>query len=488
MTTPSTLKSKSDLLRQLPSVHELLSTDTLGEATEKLGHSLVREATRSCLDGWRKRIQNGFEVATPPNLESFAGEVLVQLEHRGQTTLRRVLNATGILLHTGLGRAPLPKQAVDAVLQATGYCNVEVDLNSGDRTRRHEIVQDDLCALTGSESAMVVNNNAGATGLVLATFASGRELVVSHGQLIEIGGGFRLPDVFRAYGAKLRAVGTTNRTRVEDYEGAINERTGALMVIHTSNYQVVGFTEQPKLSQLVDLARDRDFPVVHDIGSGALVDFLATQENSEPLVPASIAQGADLVLFSGDKLLGGPQSGIIVGKRHYVEQLAKHPMSRALRIDKLTLAALQATLAIYRRGESDPTAYEAIPFLQMIRTPNSQLEARARKLADQLTKKVKDWKIEPLPSEAYAGGGSLPGNKLESWAIALRPTCDLADVEILAQRLRTAHPAVVGRITRGQIVLDLRGVPKSDDNGLLDALVDSLAGGAADPDREAGKD
>ncbi len=464
--------SATNLLRQLPSVHELLSTNALTDATEKKGHSIVREAVRTCLESWRARLLGGAAVDAGPTLGSLEREVLGLLDQRQQTTIRRVINATGILLHTGLGRAPLPQAAVDAVLQATGNCNVEVDLLTGQRTRRHEIVQDDLCALTGAEAAMVVNNNAGATGLVLAAFAMGRELIVSHGELIEIGGGFRLPDVFRAYGAQLRAVGTTNRTRVSDYEAAINERTGAIMAIHTSNYRVVGFTQQPTISELVDLARDRDFPVVHDLGSGALVDFLATEENNEPLVRDSVDAGAGLVLFSGDKLLGGPQAGIIVGKRHLVYQLAKHPMSRALRVDKLTLAALQATLAIYRRGESDPSAYDAIPFLQMIRTSNEQLEQRAKKLTKRLSKEIKNWNVQPVPSEAYAGGGSLPGNKLESWAIVLQPNGADADVELLAQRLRTNRPAVVGRIHRGELYFDLRGVQPCDDDSLLVALAE----------------
>ncbi len=463
----------TDLLRQLPSVHQLLSTAVLTDAAAQKGHSVVREAVRSRLESWRGRLLGGAVLEAAPTLDSLAREVLGLLDQRQQTTIRRVINATGILLHTGLGRAPLPQEAVDAVLQATGNCNVEVDLLTGKRTRRHEIVEADLCALTGAEAAMVVNNNAGATGLVLAAFAMGRELIVSHGELIEIGGGFRLPDVFRAYGAELRAVGTTNRTRVDDYEQAINERTGAIMAIHTSNYRVVGFTQQPTIGELVGLARDRDFPVVHDLGSGALVDFLVTEENNEPLVRDSIEQGAGLVLFSGDKLLGGPQAGIIVGKRHLVEQLAKHPMSRALRIDKLTLAALQATLAIYRRGESDPAAYDAIPFLRMLRTSNQELEQRAKNLANRLAKEIKGWEVQPVASEAYAGGGSLPGNKLESWAIVLRPTGDDADVELLAQRLRTHRPAVVGRIHQGELYFDLRSVNPSDDESLLLALVEA---------------
>lgn len=470
MTLSPSSKHASELLRQLPSVHELLAHAALVDTVNKFGHNLVRQVARECVESHRQQLLAGSAAAVASTVESLATEIVDALGQRQQKTIRRVINATGILLHTGLGRAPLPAPAVDAVLQATGYCNVELDLHSGERTKRHEVVQEDLCALTGAEAAMVVNNNAGATGLVLATFAAGRELVISHGQLIEIGGGFRLPDVFRAYGAKLRAVGTTNRTRLADYEAAINEHTGAVMVIHTSNYQVVGFTEQPPLEELVELTRDRDFPLVHDIGSGALVEFLCTAENDEPLVRQSVEKGAGLVLFSGDKLLGGPQAGIIVGKRHLIEQLAQHPMSRALRVDKLTLAALQATLSLYRRGETDSTVYDEIPFLQMYRTSLDVLERRARNVAQQLTDCTQEWQIQAVPSEAFAGGGSLPGNQLASWAVAMQPTVPRHSVEQLIHQLRTATPAVVGRIHLGQLLLDLRSVLPSDDDQLLETL------------------
>ncbi len=466
--------SSTDLLRRLPSVHELLSHPALAEVADKLGHNVVREAARICIEQCRLRIFEAADLPNPPTADALADEVLSVLNRRQQATIRRVINATGILLHTGLGRAPLAEEAATAVAHATAYCNVELDLASGSRTKRHEVVQDDLCALTGAEAAMVVNNNAGATGLVLATFAAGRELIVSHGQLIEIGGGFRLPDVFRAYGAKLRAVGTTNRTRLEDYEAAINERTGALMVIHTSNYQVVGFTQQPPLEELVDLTRDLDFPLVHDIGSGAIVDFLCTSQNDEPLVQKSVQQGAGLVLFSGDKLLGGPQAGIIVGKRHLVEQLAQHPMSRALRVDKLTLAALQATLNIYRRAESDPAAYDAVPLLRMFRTPIDQLEMRATQLSESLSQVSEHWDVQPISSEAYVGGGSLPGSALDSWAVALRPKTESSNIEHLAQLLRTGTPAVVGRIHDGRLLIDLRGVDPRDDEVLCETVRQAL--------------
>ncbi len=469
MTRPTSAKSdtasESDLRRQLPSVHDLLLAAKLCEAAERYGRNFVLEAARSCLHNWRTRLVHK-QSAQLPVFEELVGEVLSILELHEQSVIRRVINGTGILLHTGLGRAPLPQQAIDAVLQAAGYCNVELDLSTGNRTRRHELLEEDLCALTGAEAAMVVNNNAGATGLVLAAFATGRELVVSHGQLIEIGGGFRLPDVFRAYGAKLRAVGTTNRTRKEDFEAAINEHTGALMLIHTSNYQVVGFTEQVALDELVPLAKDRDFPVIHDIGSGALADFSTLSGSKEPLVTESVKQGADLVLFSGDKLLGGPQAGIIVGKRHCIEQLARHPMSRALRVDKMTLAALQATLAIYRRGLSAPEAYDEIPFLKLIRTPITKLEERATILATRLSTVTTQWNISPCKSEGYAGGGALPGNRIDSWAMEIKPLSSSMQTEELSKQLRQATPAVVGHIKQGNLYIDLLGIDSKEDQEL----------------------
>lgn len=475
MNSNSHSTAATNALRQLPSVHELLDHAALACKIDELGHHVVRDAARACLDYWRDRLLSDAEKNPPPALDEIITEIMTMLASRQQVKIRHVINATGILLHTGLGRAPLAESAIEAVLQSVGYCNVELDLDTGERTKRHEIVQEDLCALTGAEAALVVNNNAGATGLVLAAFACGREAIVSHGQLVEIGGGFRLPDVFRAYGARLRAVGTTNRTRVADYEAAINEQTGAIMVIHASNYQVVGFTEQPSLRELVDLTRDRDFPLVHDIGSGALVDFLATHENDEPLVRQSIAEGAGLVLFSGDKLLGGPQAGIIVGKRHLVEQLAQHPMSRALRVDKMTLAALQATLAIYRRGESDATAYDAIPLLQMVQTLTEKIASRAQQLANELSQRVTGWQFETEPCEAYAGGGSLPGSKLDSWAIVIRPVNETTNVAQLAQRLRLAEPAVMARIHQGALLLDLRSVLPSDDRLLAETIAKTCA-------------
>ena len=459
----------SQSLRKLPSVHDLLATAALVEAGERLGRDQTREAARHTLERMRQQMQQGDLDEVTDDLGELATEVINLLNERSQLEIRRVINATGIILHTGLGRAPLAQEAVEAISQAAGYCNVELDLASGERSQRINSVAADLCALTGAEAACVVNNNAGATGLVLATFATGREVVVSHGELIEIGGGFRLPEVFRAYGARLRAVGTTNRTRLSDYEGAISGETGAVMVIHPSNFRVVGFTECPDLKELVELGRSRNIPVIHDIGSGALVLSATGVSASDPIARESIRQGADLVLFSGDKLLGGPQCGVIVGKKAFIRRLASHPMSRALRVDKLSLAALQATLTIYRRAVSDHSELDSIPLLRLLRTPVEELQERATGLVERLSAALPGWDATVVESVSYAGGGSLPGDELPSRAIALKH----ADIDpaALAQRLRIARPAVVGRVHEGKLLLDLRCVTPDEDEPLYASVI-----------------
>jgi L-seryl-tRNA(Ser) seleniumtransferase len=451
----------SQALRELPSVHDLLATATLVAAGERFGRDPTREAARHTLQQIREQMQSGELEAVVGDLENLAAKVACMLDKRGQLEMRIVVNATGIILHTGLGRAPLAQEAIHAINQATGYCNVELDLDSGERSQRVNSVADDLCALTGAEAAHVVNNNAGATGLVLAAMARGREVIVSHGELIEIGGGFRLPEVFRAYGARLRAVGTTNRTRLDDYAGVISGETGAVMVIHPSNFRVVGFTESPGLKELVELGTAHNIPVIHDIGSGALVDLATESSAAEPIARDSIRQGADLVLFSGDKLLGGPQCGIIVGKQALIRRLASHPMSRALRVDKLSLAALQATLAIYRRAMSDPLELQSIPFLRLLRTPVEELQQRATQLAERLSAALPGWQVTAIESVSFAGGGSLPGDEQPSRAISLGHP-DIAPA-LLAQKMRIARPAIVGRVHEGQLLLDLRCVMPDED-------------------------
>ncbi|NOY30075.1 MAG: L-seryl-tRNA(Sec) selenium transferase [Planctomycetes bacterium] len=459
-------------LRNLPSITTLLEHPTLREAAEQYGQVAVTSAVRSAVDHLRSDLQTGEQaIAQIPPPQQLADQIAKTLLQQDASGIRPVINATGILLHTGLGRAPLAKEAAEAAEQAArGYCNVELDLASGQRTQRSKVVERLLCELTGAEAAHVVNNNAGATGLILATLATGREVIVSHGELIEIGGGFRVPEVISAYGAILRTVGTTNRTRVDDYANAIGEQTGALLVVHPSNYHITGFTEHADLQELAALAREQKVPLVHDIGSGALIDFRQFGCADEPIASASIKAGVDLVFFSGDKLLGGPQCGIIVGQRDLIEQVTRHPLSRALRVDKITLAALHATLKLYRTPEK---ARQAIPLLRFLSTPQEDLKNRTDRLAEQLRTKLEGWEVQSEPDEAFVGGGSLPQQGVPSYSLVL--TSAEHCVEALAGRLRAGEPAVVGRVQQGRLVLNLHGLFEEQDELLSQAVVAATA-------------
>ena len=458
--------SNASLLRELPSVASLIELPPLKDAAARFGQAMVTSATRSAITDLRQLIMASPTNGGIPQPEQLAGEIAARLEIGDNLALRPVINATGILLHTGLGRAPLAEVAVQAAATAAGeYCNVELDLASGLRTQRSQSVADLLCQLTGADAAHVVNNNAGALGLILAAQATGQEVIVSHGELIEIGGGYRLPDVIEAFGARLRPVGTTNKTRLSDYAKSIGEQTGAILVVHPSNYRIAGFTEQPQLSDLAALARQHGIPLIHDIGSGALIDISQFGCSGEPIASDSIEAGADLVLFSGDKLLGGPQCGIVVGKKEATESLIRHPLSRALRVDKITMAALRATLQLYRRPEE---AMRSIPLLRFLRTPAAEIERRARALAENLLPKLTDWQIGVAEDRAYVGGGSLPQHALASWCLEIASTerC----IQELAFHLRTTVPSVVGRIQKDRLVLNLHGVFADQDESLSAAL------------------
>ncbi len=403
-------------LRDLPSVDEL---------ARQSDDPLAVEAARKVVARAREQIKQGDD---PGDLAA-----LLQNELGAARTphLRRIINATGVIVHTNLGRAPLAEAALDRVREiARGYSNLEYDLAAGGRGSRQGHVADSLRRLTGAEAALVVNNNAAAVMLALAALAEGREVLVSRGELIEIGDGFRIPDVLERSGARLREVGTTNRTRAADYEAAIGPETAVLLRVHQSNFRVVGFTEQPSLRELADVARRHDLPLVDDLGSGALVDI-----GDEPTARASLAAGADLVCFSGDKLLGGPQAGIVVGRGELVEKLRRHPLHRALRADKLTLAALEGTLALA------VDAPDEIPVLRMLREPPEAVRARATRLAELVDGEVEE-------TIAKAGGGSLPLTELASFACAVE--------EELAAKLRAGDPPVVAVIRDGRTLLDCR--------------------------------
>jgi L-seryl-tRNA(Ser) seleniumtransferase len=468
----------SSVLRNIPSVSELLDSPPLKSLVNRVSRNVVVSGVRQFLDDMRSQVQTAAAGVHVPSASELAQRIADWIAADQRSPLVPVINATGVLLHTGLGRAPLAEEAITAIgTLARGYASVELDLASGERSQRALAVERLLQRLTGAEAATVVNNNAGATLLTLAALAAGREVIVSRGQLIEIGGSFRLPEVMSASGAVLREVGTTNKTRSADYAAAIGERTAGLLRVHTSNYAVVGFTEETPLAELVALGRKHNLPVIDDIGSGALVDLSQYGVKGEPIAAESIRAGADLVLFSGDKLLGGPQCGIIAGRRNLVQQIAQHPLMRALRVDKLTLAALAATLQLYR----DPTLAErSVPLLTLLATPLENLRHRAERLAPQL-EATGAVHAEVVTGQACVGGGSLPNQTIPTICVALTPTSGTVDA--LAQALRSGRPSVVGRIQDSRLLLDLRSVPPRDDAQIVLAA-ETLRAAKAPPPAE----
>lgn len=457
-------------LRGIPSVSELLESPRLGRLVDRISHSAVVGTVRTVLDELRSEVQSAAAERSLPSVSELAERVARRVLATEKPPLRPVINATGILLHTGLGRAPLAEEAIAEIAAvARDYASVELDLDTGGRSRRVAAVEGLLKEITGAEAALVVNNNAGATMLTLAAVAAGREVIVSRGQLIEIGGSYRLPDVMAASGAILREVGTTNKTHEGDYERAIGDQTAAVMLVHPSNFAVVGFCQSVSLERLVELGRRREVPVIHDAGSGALIDFTSYGFSEEPVAGASLRAGADLVLFSGDKLLGGPQCGIILGKKELVEKIDAHPMARALRVGKLTLAALRATLRLYR---NEQTAGNRIPLLQLLGASVENLQNRAERLAPQLAATGAVAEAEAVSAVTYLGGGSIPTQELATRCVAVKP--EGMSVDRLAGSLRSAVPAVVGRIQQDRLLLDLRTVIPRQDPELV-AVFESLA-------------
>ena len=456
--------------RRLPSVHDVLETAPLREQPHD--RALVVAAVRQELAEWRRRLARGETVDGAVTAEAVAESALRRLAHELRPALRPVINATGIVLHTNLGRAPVAEEAARAAYEAArGYLNLELDLDTGKRSSRQNAVRSWLCRLTGAESATAVNNNAAATVIALRALCQGKEVIVSRGQLIEIGGSFRIPEIMAVSGAVLREVGTTNITRLADFERAIGPSTAALMQVHTSNYRVAGFTKSVPLPDLVALGQKHALAVIDDIGSGALLDFGRFGLTGEPVASASVAAGADLVLFSGDKLLGGPQAGILAGKKAHIQRIEKDPLMRAFRLDKMTLAALEATLRLYL----DPArALAAVPVLRLLGTAPAELHARAEALAGRLRALDTLSAVQVAQDVAYVGGGSLPEEELPSWVIAVAAR-DRRDAG-LAQRLRTGDPAVVCRLRAGQVVLDVRTVLPFQEDALVDAVRQASAG------------
>lgn len=460
-----TTTSDKQLLRALPSVSSLLEQDEVREWLHGLPRSAVVMSLKEALAAARRMIRAG-RVDSPIELQDLLAAAEHDLTQRSIPSLRHVINATGIVLHTGLGRAPLCESAIEAIAEtAGGYCNLEYNLESGGRGRRNTHVTERIVEVTGAEAATLVNNNAAATLLILQTFASDREVIVSRGQLIEIGGSFRLPDIMRAGQALLREVGTTNRTRIADYEQAITERTAMLLRCHPSNYRVVGFTEETSIGELSELAHRHDLIAVDDLGSGVLFDLMPHGLPAEPTVRASLDAGADLACFSGDKLMGGPQCGIIVGRRDLIDRLERNPLMRTYRVGKLTLVALEATLRCYI---DEREAISEIPTLAMLTATTDDLAERANALSEQLQASLPDEAFLVCSDVAYAGGGSMPDRALPTVVVQWRPTH--ASTDDVAAALRNAEVPVIVRIRDDAICFDLRTI-RSDD---VDAVVASV--------------
>jgi L-seryl-tRNA(Ser) seleniumtransferase len=437
--------------RALPSVNEVLEAPALQTRLARGDHKVIVAGIRQELAELRERLAKSESADTAPQPAQIAARVLERLQRELRPRLRPVINATGIVLHTNLGRAPLAEEAARAAYDAArGYLNLELDLETGKRSSRQDAIREWLCRLTGAESATAVNNNAAATVIALRALCRGREVIVSRGQLIEIGGSFRIPDIMAVSGATLREVGTTNITRLSDFERAIGPDTAALMQIHTSNYRISGFTEAVALPDLIALGRKHNLPVLDDVGSGALIDFMRFGFAAEPMARASIAAGADLVLFSGDKLLGGPQAGILAGKAEWIQQIEKDPLMRAFRLDKMTLAALEATLRLYLREEA---ALSDVPVLRLLGMALPELRQRAETLAAALGGLAS---VEVAEDVAYVGGGSLPAQEMPTWVVEVVAS-GLSDAA-LATRLRLGDPAVLGRLRGGKLILDMRTV------------------------------
>ena len=445
-------------LRKLPGVDRLLQERAVQALAEEYGRDLTVEAIRQTLDLARQGIMAGQDR---PSADALVETTRTSLEARSRPTLRPVINATGVIIHTNLGRSPLSAEARAAMeLAARGYTNLEYDLEAGRRGSRYIHAEELLCRLTGAEAALVVNNNAGAVLLILTALARGKEVIVSRGHLVEIGGGFRLPAVMRQSGARLVEVGTTNRTYIQDYEEAITEETALLMRVHRSNFRLTGFVHEPTLGQLVELGEKRGLLVVDDLGSGALLDTSAYGLAHEPMLQESVAQRVALVSASGDKLLGGPQAGLIVGRGNLIAKLKRHPLTRALRVDKTTIAGLQATLLHYLKGEAE----EKIPVWQMIAAPIEAIEGRAKDWAEKLTEAGIAASV--VNGRSTVGGGSLPGETLPTRLLAIQ----VDSPDELARRLRTGDPPVIGRIEDDLFLLDPRTVLDEEDEVLVEAI------------------
>lgn len=459
---------KQELLKRIPKVDEVLKDQRLFVFFEDTPRELVVESVREAVDELRKNILD-WEGGDPPaiNMDDLIGDAVKKVRGKKQKSLRRVINGTGTILHTNLGRARMSEEAGRNVLEvAMNYSALEYDLKRGARGSRHDHIEKLIAKIVGTEGAMVVNNNASAVLLCLSVLAKGKEVIVSRGELVEIGGSFRIPEIMELGGAYLREVGTTNKTKLDDYRNAIDkEKTGALLKVHTSNYKIMGFTAEVSLSELLALGQEWGIPVVYDLGSGLMAD-LQQYGIDEPTVPESVRNGADVVTFSGDKLLGGPQAGIIIGKKKYIDCMKKHPLARAVRVDKMTLAALEATFREYFDMEK---AKERVPVLSMITVSMDEMRTKAILLAEQVRRATEAFEIEVIKSEGQIGGGSTPNQFLAGYAVSVVGKKVSADR--IERDLRAYEVPVIVRINQDRVLIDMRTVTRDEIDTVARALI-----------------
>ncbi len=463
-----------DLLRQLPSLDRLLKTKESEGLIAKYGRESVVSAARKVIENLRSSIRKekeGTPAGDKLSQENILKGIETHLLKAFSPSLVRAVNASGVVLHTGLGRAALPKEAQDAIAEVIeGYCTLATDVETGKRGHRDIHLDNLLCEITGAEAATVVNNNAAATMLILNTLAEGKEVIVSRGQLVEIGGAFRMPDVMAASGAILREVGTTNRTHLRDYAAVIWEETGAIMRVHHSNYRIVGFSGEPGIEELAQLAKEHNIPLIDDLGSGALVDLSEYGLEKEPMVHHSLKAGADVACFSGDKLIGGPQAGIIVGKSDLIRRIRKNPLARAFRIGKMTIAGMEATLQLFRSPEK---LKERHPVYRMFALSVTEVESRAKKALRTLKKQISEGaEFSVVDGGSQVGSGSVPVQTIPTKLLMVRSTAISA--ERLASSLRHHQPAVFPRVQNDAVLLDFRTIQEQEDKVVLEALLVAL--------------
>lgn len=465
-------KNRSLAFRDLPSIDEVLRSESVQRTAARVGDARMAELARIAVAAVRSEVAAGKSSGKPIFLAEVIGRVERLALADQMSGTQRVINATGVIIHTNLGRAPLSDAARQAVNEASGYCTLEYDLATGTRGRRGRRAEDLIVQLTGAEDALIVNNCAAAAFFVLTAFAAGGEVIISRGEMVEIGGDFRVPDVLSQSGGKLREVGTTNRTRLADFEKAVNKKSRVILRVHPSNYRIVGFTAMPSLGELSALAKKHKVVLYEDIGSGALIDLSKYGLKDEPIVSRSIADGADVVTFSGDKLLGGPQSGIIAGRKTVIEKLRKHPLYRALRVDKLTYAALEATLDSYARSATDTE----IPVIEMLAMTKEQLGKRTNVFVKELRSMIgrsTRIKVEAVPGVSAIGGGAAPSVKPDTTLIAI--SHKTLPAQSFEQKLRLVTPPVITRIIDDRVMIDLRTVAIYDEQELRSAIVLALS-------------